>query len=81
MATSATPSDDLDEIEIEIDPDDAYDAWCAQAFVSIDNATSPDFTLVKLEILDYKVPISTPHQTPRRPYVPRLTHENHSQPQ
>ena len=48
----ATPSGDLDDLDDLDDP--SYDAWCAQAFVTVDNATSPDYTLVKLEMLDYK---------------------------
>lgn len=36
----------------------SYDAWCAQPFVTVDNEASPDYTVIQLEMLDYKGLIS-----------------------
>lgn len=56
-ALRATPPKATDEPDGRLDADSldaSYDAWCAQAFVTVDNEASPDYTVVHLEILDYK---------------------------
>ena len=57
----ATPPEQTEKLDDQVEPeimDGSYDAWCAQPFVTVDNEASPDYTVIHLEMLDYKGLIS-----------------------